>query len=353
MQKLSDKKIKIIHRNGQSVSGPLASKKAATLFGLFNFQRAQAPAKNFATLPKESASESSQVDVPRADLAAVKNWVALEEKIVHGYKEQKTVKSSVPLTKAPVKSSLPAFETFSTQTAVSSSSNVPSLKDPRPDLGRTFLGLGKFLLVMGWLATGVLALLYFQETFVNRETSQKLAQIQSEKTQLEQSYAALKTVSEDQSAEIAWLNSQLHDRALELKAAKSEIAALQGAARTQNAIVDALRAQSQAFEKIVDQGGMSAFSGAAAGLSQEQFPREGASAIQGQVTSVNERQGFAVISMGASQGAHPGRWITISRGGRGLAVGRVDRVYPTMSVVVLRQAGMLQMIQEGDSVFFS
>ena len=75
--------------------------------------------------------------------------------------------------------------------------------------------------------------------------------------------------------------------------------------------------------------------------------------LQGEVTSVNARQGFLVINLGADQGVRSGRGITISRGNIELAVGRTDRVYPTMATAVLRSAGMLQVIQEGDTVSFS
>lgn len=362
MQKLNDNKIKIIHRNGQSVSGPWTLKKGYTLFGLLNFPKVQTFGKNTPTVLKEPVAKPPHPPIPQTDLTAVRNWVALEEKIVHGYKEQKTAqsKSVVALSKTPEKQSLPAFETFSTQTAISSSPSILKLKDPLLGPERTFLILERFLLVLGWLVAGALVFLFVQETFLSREASQKLSQAQNEKKRLEQSYATLKNISEDQVTEMKWLNSELQDTTSELKAAKSELKAarseitvLQSTAQTQNAIVNALKAQNQAFEKIMGQGGVSALSGAAAGLSQERFLTEGTSMLQGEVTSINERQGFVVISVGSDQGVHPGRWITISRGGRGLAVGRIDRVYSTMSVALLRNSNMLRVIQEGDGVSFS
>jgi hypothetical protein len=383
MQKLSDNKIKIIHRNAQSTSMPAAPKKGITFFNLFYFPKAQIPVKSTATALKEPIMKTSSPNISRTDLTAVRNWVALEEKIVHGYKEQKTAqpKGIVPLSQTPAKQSPPAFETFSTQTAVSSSSTVPKLKNPPRDSERTFLVLERFLLVLGWLAAGAFVFLFVQETFLSHETLQKLSQLQDDKKQLEQSYSSLKYVSEDQVVEIEWLNdklqgttselrvakselgaakselgaakSELRAAKSELRAAKSEIDVLQNTARTQNAIVNALKAQSQAFEKIIGQGSTSAFSGAVAGLSQEQFLAGRNSVLQGEVISVNERQGFMVISVGADQGARSGSWITISRDGRGLAVGRIERAYPTMSVAVPRSSGMLRTIQEGDSVSFS
>jgi hypothetical protein len=183
--------------------------------------------------------------------------------------------------------------------------------------------------------------------------SQKLSQLKNEKKLLEQSYAVLKNTLEDQRAEMQWLNSELQDATSELKTARSEANVLRNTVQTQKDIISALKAQGQAFEKIIDQGGLSALSGAAAGFSLERFSTGRTAMFQGEVASINERQGFIVINMGAAQGAYPGRWIAISRNGRGVAVGRVDRAYPTMSVAVLRSSGMLRAIQEGDSVFFS
>lgn len=380
MQKLSEKKIVIISKSGQSVSGPTVSKKRSTFFGFLNAPRAESRGGKNTAVSTEPVLKSPLLNVPQADLPAVRNWVALEEKIVHDYTEKKIaqVKSSVPLPKTPAKPLPPAFETFSTQTAVSSVSKIPKLKDPRRDSGKTFSGPGKFLLVGGLLA-GAVFFLYAQGIFPSRASSQRLAQLQSEKDSLGQAYTALKNASDNQRAEMKWLNGQLRDVASELRRAKAnkiayeqglekkyreelmritvryetELATLRSTVETQNAIVRALKAQGQAFDKIVDQAGMSAFSGAAAGLSQEPFAVGGASMSQGEVTSVNGRQGSVVINRGADQGVRSGGWITISRSNVGLAVGRIDRVYPTMSVAAVRDADMLQVIREGDNVSFS
>lgn len=489
MQKLSDispKRITIIHRNGKSVSRPPAPKKGM-VFSLFNFSRTQTSGKNTPTVLTEPVPEMLHPDTPRADLAAIKNWVASEEKIVHDHEKQKTIqpKSVVPLSKSPrpdilrtgliavrnwvsfweqaaqnskepkkaqaksvvpspqtshsdvprvnltgvtnwvaleekivhnykqqktpqSKGALPlpttprsdflragltavrnwvspgesvvrnyrgkrtaqpkgavplqrtsekqplrAFETFSTQTAAFSSSLVPKPRNPVLGVEKIFLKREKYLLVLGWLTAGALMLLYVQGTFSNHEVSQKLSQLKNEKNLLEQSYVVLKNTLDDQRAEMQWLNSELQDTTSELKKARSEVNVLRTKGQTQSAIVKALKAQSQAFEKIIDQGGMSALSGAAAGFSDGQFSTSRAPVFGGEVAEVNERQGFIVVNVSAAQGAYPGRWITISRNGRGLAVGRIDRVYSTMSVAVLRNPGMLRAIQEGDSVLFS
>jgi hypothetical protein len=430
MQKLSEKKIKIIHRSGQNVSGTSAPKKSSTFFSFFTFSRAEGRGKNTSLVIKAPTLKSPSLNVPRVDLDAVKSWVALEEKIVHDYKEQKIsqaknpvllpkipvqqpvelnvpraslkevmswvaleekiihdykeqeaapLKSPVPLPKTPAKQTLPAFENVSTKTAVSPAPRAPKLKEPLLDTGKTFSILDKFLLLVGVLAAGASVFLFVQGTLPNRDASQKLVQLQSEKEKLGRSNAELKNASEKQSAEMQWLNSQLHDMEVELNKARaekvvfeqglekkyreelmritvryeSEMAALRGTLQTQKSIVNALKAQGQAFEKILDQVGMSALSGAAAGFSQEPFSTSGTFGIQGEVTSVNERQGFIVISVGAGQGAHSGRFITISRSGIRLAVGRIDRVYPTTSTAGFSNAGMLQVVQEGDNVSFS
>ncbi|MFA5105230.1 MAG: hypothetical protein WC527_08685 [Candidatus Margulisiibacteriota bacterium] len=382
MQKLINKKITIAHKSGQNVSGPLSSGKGFTLFSFFTSSNVKTCEKDTATLLKEPVLKScSQLNTPRADLIAVKNWVALEEKIVHDYKGQKAAysESAVLSPKSPAKQLLPAFETFATQTVGLLLPNISKLKNPLHGSKKVFSNTVGFLLVCGLLVAGAFIPGHVQETFSDRETTQKLLQLQSKKEQQRRSYAELKDTSENRSTEMKWLNSQLHDMTLELKTTKtdemihdqdlekkyreelmktairyeSELAALRDAVQTQNAIVNALKTQSQAFEKIISQTGAFTLSGATDGLSQEPLSAGGTSASQGEVISVNKRQGFVVLNMGVAQGARPGRWITISRGGLGLAVGRVDRVYPTMSVAMPRTAGALQVIQEGDSVSFS
>jgi len=424
MQKLSDKRIKIIHRSGREVPTPAASKRGFTFFGFFTSSKSEtheknatavlekpvlrsshlnaprtdltaikswvaleekivhdykeqkkAQVKDTVSLLKTPANQPRHPDIPQTDLTAIKSWVALEEKIVHDYKEQKTTssKSPVPLPKTPVKQLPFAFETFSTRTASSSPRALQSA-DPLRGSKKTFPEIGKFLLA--WLVAGGLVFLYVQGT---QGASERLVQLQSEKEQLKRSYTELKKASENQSAEMKWLDNQLRDMDLELKTAKadkiayeqnlekkyrgelmritvryeSELTALRGTLRTQNAIVNALKAQSRAFEKIVDQAGMSALSGAAAGFSQKPFSTGKSFMPQGTITSVNDQQGFIVLNIGSENGARSGRRITISRSGVGLAAGHIDRVYPTMSVAVLYNTGMLQVIQEGDSVSFS
>ncbi len=479
MQKLSEKKIQIIHRSGQSVSATSTPKKGFSFFGFFSTTKAETRGKNTTLVikapilkkpamnvpkvnpvalskwvaleekivhdykeqktvqfkspvpsPKTPVKQPEVRNLPRADLTVVKSWVALEEKIVHDYKEQKKeqFKSPVPSSKTPVKqpevrnvpradisavkgwgaleekighdykeknkvqfkSPVPspitpmtqppqAFVTFSTQTAVSSPLRAPKLKDPFLDSQKTFSILDKFLLLLGMLAVGASVFLFVQGGQPKQGVSPRLAQLQSEKELLGRSYAELKNASEDQDSEMQWLSSQLHDATVELKKSKdnkvafeqglekkyreelmritiryeSEIASLRGTVQTQKAIVSALKAQGQAFEKILDQAGISALSGAAAGFSQEPFSAGGTFARQGEVLSVNERQGFAVINVGSSHGARSGRSVAISRSGIRLAVGRLDRVYPTTSTVGFPNAGMLQGIQEGDSISFS
>ena len=381
MQKISDKRITIIHRNGQKVSEPVPSKTGLNFFGFFASPSADIRRKNTATVLKTPVLKKPSLNAPRADLTAVKSWVALEEKIVHDYKEQKTAQrtSAVSLPKIPSQYPSPAFETFTTQTAVSLSSSVPKLKNLSRGPQKASPGIAGFLWACGLLAAGVFIFLHGQDTFSSHKASQKLTQLQSEKEQLGRSYATLKNASEDQSAEMKWLNSQLHKTILEMKTAKAarvaheqglekkyreelmritvryeaELAALRGVVQNQNAIVGALKAQSQAFEKIFDQAGMSALSGAAAGFSKGPFSTDGTSSLQGEVTAVNGRQGSVVVDRGANQGVRSGHWITISRSGIGLAGGRIDRVYPTMSVATVRDVNMLRMIQEGDSVSFS
>jgi len=381
LQELGYKKIAIVPGDDKNVSRPLTSLKGSTFFSFFTFSKKdEARRKSGIAAFKESVLKSPRLHISRTHLSAVKNWAALEEKIVHDYTGQKAVspKSSSHPAKNPEKQPLPAMETFTTRTAVPSLPSASKIKKSLRGSKRVFSGVAGLFLACGWLAAGVFIFLYLQQPSSSRGISRKLAQLQDEKARLEQSYAALKSSSENQSAEMKWQNRQLRDVAMQLRKAKAEkaayeqglekkyseelmritvgyeteLTALRGTVQTQNAVVSALKAQSQAFDKIVDQVGMSALSGAAAGFSQGTLSTEG-TLPQGVVTSVNKQNGSLVFSMGEDQGARSGHWITISRNGVELAAGLIDRVYNTMSVAKIQDAGMLQLIQEGDSVSFS
>jgi hypothetical protein len=371
LQEIGDKKITTVRRSAESASGFLVSKKKSSLFGFLPSSVVdEIPGKNTAAAIKEFVLKGSRLNISRAHLTTVKSWAALEEKIVHDYKEQNTI-----LSKSPAKQSLPTFETFTTQTAVPFPQGVSKSKAPLRGSKRTFLIVMGLFLICGWLAAGVFVFLHSQGVSSNRESSRKLEQLQNEKEELGRSYAALKSSSADHHAEMRWRDSEIRDMASELKAAhasaqgleekyrqelmqitvryEAELAALRSTAETQNAIVIALKAQGQAFDKIVDQAGMSALSGAAAGLSKRASSAGENAMPRGEVTSVNGRQGSVVINMGAEQGARSGRWITISRDGIEIAAGRLDRVYNTMAVALVRDARMLQVIREGDIVSLS
>jgi len=380
MQKLSSPKIQIIHRNGRSVSTPV--KKAGSFFGLFAPTGAEGRAKATRAVLKEPLVKGVPPRVPKVDPDLVKSWVGLEEKIVHDYKEQKSAffKHRPLLSQTPLKPKpfVPAFETFSTQTTFSLSSSVPKLKEAVRLPKKTSRGTGRSFSVLVGLAVCALGLVYVQGILSSREASRQLVQLQDEKKQLEQTYAALKNVSASQTAEMQGLNSQLRDRAAELKTVEeqsnvfnqnlekkyrgelmrltvqyeTQLKALREAVQTRDAIVNALRAQIQAFEKIMDPARIAAVSGGAAGFSRRPFSGTGMSALQGSILSVNGRQGFVVVNLGSDQGARSGRGVIISRNGVELTSGRIDRVYPSMSAVLVRDEEILSRLQEGDGISF-
>ena len=383
MQKLNDKKIQIIRGKGQSAPVLSPASKGLTFFGLFAPAGTEIRKKAAFSASKECLPKGAPTRIPRADLDAVKSWVGLEEKIVHDYKEQKIAAfKRPPLQVQPsVKPSLPAFETFSTQTTVSLSPSVPRFKGPVVRLPKEASqgSMGRSLAVLASLAVCALVFVYAQGILSGREASRQLAQLQSEKQKLEQSYAQLKSASAQQTVEMQELSNQLRDMTLELKRAQdqkkvsnrilekkyreelmrltvqyeTQLNALQEALRTRDAIVNALKAQTQALEKLIDPARIAAVSSVAANFSRRPFFSTGASGAQGRILSINERQGFVVIDRGSEQGTRSGSWIMISRDGAELTIGRVDRVYPSMSAVLVRDAGILPMLQEGDTVSFS
>lgn len=380
MQELSRKKIKIIRRDNQNVSHVEAPKKGLKFPNFFSVSAVATRTKKDIAVSQEPVFKSSPMRMSRSNLTDIRSWVALEEKIVQDYREQKTVSSPRPvlLPKSPEKKiPPPTVETF---TVPGKAPLSPKTFKKEPFHGPPWaLALVGYLLVCGWLAAGTFIFLHVRETRSNRENLQRLAYLQNDKQQQVLAYTALKNVSENQQTELKRLRGQFHDAAEELRIAKidraayaqglekkyreelmqitvryeSQLANLRNTVGAQKAIVNALKVQSQVFEKLMDQVGIAAFSGVAARFSQEPFSRSGTSVLQGEVTSIHEQQRFVLINLGAAQGARSGRRITIFRRGTPLATARIDRVYPSISAALIENADMLRMIQEGDSVSFS
>lgn len=382
MQTLIGKKIRIIDKNGRDVPDPMTLKRGGAFLGFFASLGAEFREKTGAALVKEPLLKGLHRPISRADLATVKNWVSLEEKIVHDYKEQKTVLLRRPVSPLNIPEAnpiLPAFETFSTQTTaflLSSSSKFKALT--RPPRGFS-PHIERFLWALGWLVVGGLMFFYVQGNLVRHDAVRQLTELQNEKKQLEKSYNNLEKTSAIQDVEIKWLNHQLremdeapgsvtnegtaYDRGGEKKYREElvqltiqyeiQLDALRRAVRTRDAVINALETQSRVLKSIIGQVRMAAISGVASNFFQRPSLNTGTSLSQGHVLQVNGRQGFIVIDLGAEQGAGSGREVTISRGGVVFADGRVDRVYPTSSAVVIHDGGMLPVIQEGDNVSFS
>ena len=378
MQILNGKKIPIINEKGQNVSVSVSAKKGLTFFGFRASPKGEGRGGVAVLGLKEPHLKGVAHHASRADLDAVKSWVGLEEKIVHDYKAQKTPLFKRPslVTQASPKPFLPAFETFSTQTTVSLPPSIPKLKDPVRFHKRSPQGIRRAFSVLAGLAACTLVLLYVQGILSSREASRELAQLQSEKVDLEQSYAALQAVSVKQTLEIQGMDRQLRDMAANLKTAQdqkngflrsfeqkyreelmsltlhyeAQLDSLHRALQAKEARVNALKAKIQEFEKIVAPVRMSAVSGVAADLFRRPL---GASGPQGKILSVNGRQGFVVIDLGGEQGARSGGSILFLRDGVVLTTGRIDRVYPSMSAVLVRDAEISAMLQAGDTVSFS
>jgi hypothetical protein len=225
MQTLIGKKIRIIDKNGQDVPDPITLKRGAAFFGFFVSLGAEFREKTGAALVNEPLLKSLHLPISRADLATVKNWVSLEEKIVHDYKEQKTalLRHPAPPPKTPEGNPpIPAFETFSTQTTAFLSTSSSKLKALAHSPRRFFPGIERFLWTLGWLVVGGLVFFYVQGTLARHDAVRQFTELQNEKKQLEKSYAGLEKTSAIQNAEIKWLNRQLHETDEALRSVKNE-----------------------------------------------------------------------------------------------------------------------------------
>ncbi len=372
-------------------------------FDLFGFLKFRKPVRNNKKIHiafKQPEVETRPLSPGKADLRAIHDFVALEEKIIHHYHDKKSDPTAPKVSQPAVSSRqirvakepqrLPAvssgstakkspdtFQAFSSHTGISSAGMLPrreTTRDPRQIKSLKPAGLLAFA---GWLVAGAFLFLYSQSVDLNREFSTKLDQVLAEKEQIHASYAELKDLSRQQIIEMKWLNGQLQDLSLELQKSRAEKAdieknleqvylkklgqsnvryekdllVLRDKIQTQNAVISALKAQSAAFEKIIGQAGMAALSGASAGMAQEPFA--GSEGFQGEVVSLSIRQKSVVISLGDTHGARFGSPVKIFRSGIEIAAGRIDRVYPTMSVVLVTDAGMLKLVQPGDKAILS
>lgn len=355
------KKIKIVGPQVPPAAGRTASKEKASSGGLFSFLRPRSSRENPTSVSTEIKGSQEAVvralplDLSKAHVAAVKNWVVSEEEAVLGHREQKTLapKDAGPEIKSSSSPSPLLPQKLSPRTNAFPAQRTLSMKEPVRDLRGASQGLRKFLWVSGWIVAGVFMFFYVREISLTYKAEQRSSHLQNEKYELEQSYAALKNTSDDQAAEMVWLRSQLQDMTWELKGARADIVTLQNTVRTKDEIALALKAQTEALEKIVSQQAKAATVPTPADPSGDTGARWEASAIRGQITSINDRQGFVVTNVGSSQGIRSGQWVMIARFDKKLGFGRIDRAYPTMSVAKLRDPKMFQVIREGDSVYFS
>ncbi len=285
------------------------------------------------------------------DPSAIRDWVGLEEKIVHDYTDRGRRGSQNP--PASTVQSPVSFETFSTQTSLHTSRGTTTER-------------GRFWFFFGWIAAVVLAGLCLQGSLTQRDLTRLLTELRIEHARLGQSYAELQSAFKDQQDEVRRLEFELYDKAAELRRVSElsegsrldleqryrqelmrltadyeiQLELLRKAVRSREALAEALRIRN-AFPDPGLQKDTSDLSASALSLTQ------------GKVTLTQGRQGFFVIDLGSDRGARPGRKITISREGVAFATGCIDRAYPTSSAVIPYNMRTIDTIQEGDTVFFS
>lgn len=315
-------------------------------------------------------------------MAAVQSWVALEERIVHDYKAQRTVpvKPAAPPAQQPVQEKAPIFETLSVQTVTSAPVALPPLKKPSSDGKRSFFRLGTAVLSLGWMAAGLFAFFYAGEMSLRQELTLKLAESQGENRQLLRTVSTVKAVVSGQREELQKLNTQVQTLSGELGAAQSKAAAYTAMEKSyrdellrvtaqyeeqvesmrkivsvRDELVKSLQNHVQAIDKLVTEGGLAtAFSAALKAMEEQKKTAPAApQRPEGNVVMVNRPYQFIVVNLGENQGARAGGLIDIVQDGRPLAQGRLERVYPTMAAVTVLTERALEEIKEGDSVFLA
>ena len=391
MQKLKERRIQVISRNGQIVASQEAPRRTFSFFGLFSSSKSNSPSHS--VLLKESSPKAQRPLPPKTDLAAVQSWVAMEERIVHDYKAQKAVpvKPVVVPAKQPVQEKAPVFETLSIQTVTSVPSFPEKVQKSSQEEKRSFFRLGTTILALGWLLAGFIAFFYAGEVSLRQDITLKLAKSQGENGQLEKSVATLKATASEQRGdlqkqrgELQELHTQVRTLSGELGAAQSKAAAYTAMEKSyrdellrvtaqyeeqidsmrklvlvRDELVKTLQTHVQAIDKLVTEGGLAtAFSAAVKAMEDQksQAAEKARTALQqppGEVVMVNRPYQFIVINLGADQGAITGGLINIFQDGKPLAKGRLERVYPSMSAVTVLDENALGEVKEGDRVSFS
>ncbi len=384
MQKLKERKIQIVGRNGQALAAQAVPKRTFSFFKLFSSSRYNS--WGHSVLSRNPPSKNIHSTLPKADPQEVRSWVALEERIVHDYKAQKIVPARPVAApdKNPVQEKAPIFETLSIQTVTSTPRSPEKVKKTSSEEKGSFFRLGTAVLALGWLLAGLLSFLYVDEMSLKQDIDLKLAQARGENKQLKMNTASLKLVAGEQRGEIQKLNTQIRTLAGELGAAQAKAAAftameksyreellrvtsqyeeqidgLRNLLQVRDEFVKTLQAHVQAIDKLVSEGGLAtAFSAAAKAVEdQKNESAQKAQAVppkpQGEVVMVNKQYQFIIVNLGAEQGATAGGLINIFQDGKPLAKGRLERVYPSMSAGTVLDEKALQVVKEGDGVTFS
>jgi hypothetical protein len=370
MDKLKSGKIQIISNQGRNA---VIGKKSPQRFSFFKLSlstpSSAAPAASGVSL-KEPLFKGVHLSKTSGRLAAIEKWVDLEEKIVHDYKNRKT----------PSAKPTPPLNISST---VSYAAGMPALE--RPSSGSSsVLRWSTVLWASGWILAGIFAFFYAKELPLKQDASSRIAGILAEKTRLEQSYAKIRIVSDEQRGKLQQLNGRIRRINGELRVSREKAArvdllektyrqelmritidyemqldSLRGFLRTRDEIVTALRTQMQAIEQMIDQGSLAAVSGVASRAAQRGSSGPDATAFpggndlsQGKVIQVNVSQNFFVVNAGSERGTRSGAKVKIYREGTLIGEGATDRVYPTMSSVTMRDPRALYDVREGDLVLF-
>lgn len=425
MEKLKEKNIQIVDQSGQSVLTQTTSPKSFTLLRYFFPSKPSGDSHDVKIEAQKTAPQEAQQKVPREEMDAIRSWVALEERIIHDYKERKEAPASqnspqpsIPepkvegapsgvrptVIKPKLKLTVPVSDgktdpftsekkkrildslLFSTQ-LITAPPQVAMPVSPIPSAKSKFwfrvMTLAMFL---GWMGVAMLMFLYVQEHFSRQKTSVQFAEVRGGKKQLEHSYADLKSNLAKERDEIQRLNVHVRNITGDLRAAQvkavafdameksyreellktttryeEQLDAMRKLVQVRDDVLQGLLSHSQTIDKLLTDGGLGTLITFVQKNVQENATEKNkptsvsATAVpipDGKVVMVNSRYEFIVIDLGSNQGARTGFMVGVSKNGRKMTTGKIERVYPTMSAVTVLDTNVLSDIQEGDEVTF-
>lgn len=371
---MGDQKMKVVSE--------VVPRKHFSLAGFLGLSKAKKNQKSqTASLPLKPSGFYSVPANAQDTLAWIQDKIVEEEKILHQCRQ---VFDSVKTSGMDAAHLMPGKtclgNAFSTQSVTTSPSMVPKSAPFLSSKRKIFFDMINMILILGCMAGGVFAYFYFWESDLKKDAVIQLERVQKGHMQLAHDYIGLKGLSTNQQQEIQRLSLQIRHLVGDLRTAREKVSWLEAREKpyrdellqmtmryeqqlalmrklvsTREEIVQALKAQVQAVEKLIEEGAFPGMRTPAMSVSkegQEIVASESTPSFEYKVVSIDGRYNTILINKGYEEGVRAGQRVRVVQHGEPIAEGLVDQVYPDMASLLFRNLGDQSKIREGDGVLF-